>query len=308
MKKLLLFIAAILSPVLLSVVFILAGSPDENGRISLTGETTSTPDGYQELICESQEAIAASANATLGGEAPQDAGSGCEPTDKEAAQLGASAYYRVDVLTPTAFYNAVNGVGFNEGYGYQCVAGFKEFMFSLSGKYVATKTGAASGYATQQTQIEPLGFTWHAGTSGLQDGDWGIFGGSTYGHVAMYYQGKWFGQNQGAANGSVGNAFNLRDIGNSNLIGYYRPNIYIKKVVVDTGNPGNSGSAGQPVISNSYTVTKGDTLGGIALKQGWYSGTSGLYGTSGYTQRLAESNGIAWRGLIYPNQVINKVD
>ena len=52
-----------------------------------------------------------------------------------------------------------------------------------------------------------------------------------------------------------------------------------------------------------YVVRRGDTLGDIALRNGWH-GTNGLFGNSGYTQRLAERNGIANRGLIYPGQKI----
>ena len=57
--------------------------------------------------------------------------------------------------------------------------------------------------------------------------------------------------------------------------------------------------------TSGYVVRRGDTLGHIALRNGWYNGTGGLFGSSGYTQRLAERNGIANRGLIYPGQVIN---
>jgi len=56
--------------------------------------------------------------------------------------------------------------------------------------------------------------------------------------------------------------------------------------------------------TSGYVVRRGDTLGHIALRNGWH-GTSGLFGNSGYTQRLAERNGIANRGLIYPGQRIN---
>ncbi|MBB1559404.1 LysM peptidoglycan-binding domain-containing protein [Candidatus Saccharibacteria bacterium] len=64
-------------------------------------------------------------------------------------------------------------------------------------------------------------------------------------------------------------------------------------------------SAGYVQRSTSgYVVRRGDTLGHIALRNGWYSGTGGLFGSSGYTQRLAERNGIANRGLIYPGQRI----
>ena len=57
--------------------------------------------------------------------------------------------------------------------------------------------------------------------------------------------------------------------------------------------------------ATSYTVVKGDTLGGIARKMGWCNGCV-LFGDNGYTQKMAERSGIPNRGLIYPGQVIYK--
>lgn len=277
----------------LCTTFILCGAKSENGSITLDGKDAKI-EGYTENFI-------AEANELLGGMyIRQDNGNSAEQTE----QMGSFPYYKVDVSTPTTFYNAVNGVGFDEGFGKQCVAGFKEFMYSLSGKVVATSTGGASGYAGQQSQIEPLGFTWHAGTSGLQNGDWGIFGGGQYGHVAMYYNGKWFGQNQGAADSSAGNAFNLMNIGTTNLLGYYRPNIYENSTPTPTPTPEPEPTL-TPVSQNSYTVQKGDTLGEIAIKMGWCNGCK-LFGDDGYAQKIADYNGIQTRGLIYPNQVIVK--
>jgi hypothetical protein len=108
---------------------------------------------------------------------------------------------------------------------HNCVAGFKEFQFSLAGRYVSAG-GAAKNYASEQSLVESLGFTWHAGNTGFQDGDWAIWTDGAFGHVAMYYRGKWFGQNQGAKDGSIGNAFNLMSLPTNNIAGYYRPNIY----------------------------------------------------------------------------------
>ena len=305
--KILAVIGLILLPFLLSAVFIALGHPDKDGRYSLTGEATKTPDEIQKLRCElKQQAIDATIH-QLAVEIPQDGGSGCAPTD--LAQMGSVTYYKVSVKTPAAFYNAVNGKAFNEGYGIQCVAGFKEFMYSLSGRIVATNTGGASGYAKQQGQIEPLGFKWHGGSAGLQDGDWGIFGGGSYGHVAMYYSGQWFGQNQGAADQYVGNAFNLMSISSSNLIGYYRPNIYVKKpssppVAGRTTTPAKP-STSSATNTKSYTVEGGDTLGQIILDQRWSSG-AGLWGTNGDANRTARSNGIMDANLIFPGQTIRK--
>ena len=55
----------------------------------------------------------------------------------------------------------------------------------------------------------------------------------------------------------------------------------------------------------TYSVKRGDTLGGIARRLGWYSGNK-MFGDDGYAQSLAEYNNIVNRGLIYPGQVIRR--
>lgn len=345
------------------VLFAVFGKKAPDGSITFDGNKAQYSETQKKALCKIKEQGDRAVASMLGFDAPQDKGSGCEPTDKELAQMGSGVYYKTDLSSPAAFVNAMNGRGFNEGYGLQCVAGFKQFMFSLSGRVVATRTGGASGYANQVGEIQALGFTWHGGQAGMKDGDWAIFGGGTYGHVAMYYQGKFFGQNQGSGNIYVGNAFNLMDLGGyrNSIIGYYRPNIWANgstasapaapaassktvndQVVADvlrgmygSGNdrvarlqaagynpaevqaavnarvamqaPRISAPASTGYVQQStggYVVRRGDTLGDIALRNGWH-GTNGLFGNSGYTQRLAERNGIANRGLIYPGQRIN---
>lgn len=349
--------------VVLSATFVIVGKQAEDGSITLDGSKAKYSKATEKALCELAKKRETAIAGIMGLDVPQDSGSGCEAPDKELAQMGSGVYYKTDLSSPAAFVNAMNGRGFNEGYGLQCVAGFKQFMFSLSGRVVATRTGGASGYANQVGEIQALGFTWHAGQAGMKDGDWAIFGGGQYGHVAMYYQGKFFGQNQGSGNIYVGNAFNLMDLGGyrNSIIGYYRPNIWANgsatsapaapaassktvndQVVADVlrgvygsgndrvarlqaagYNPAevqaavNARVATQaPRVSapvptgyvqrntGGYVVRRGDTLGAIALRNGWH-GTSGLFGNSGYTQRLAEQNGIANRGLIYPGQRIN---
>ena len=347
--------------VVLSAVFVIAGKQAEDGSITLDGSKAKYSKATEKALCELAKKRETAIAGIMGLDVPQDSGSGCEAPDKELAQMGSGVYYKTDLSSPAAFVNAMNGRGFNEGYGMQCVAGFKQFMFSLSGRVVATRTGGASGYANQVGEIQALGFTWHSGQAGMKDGDWAIFGGGTYGHVAMYYQGKFFGQNQGSGNIYVGNAFNLMDLGGyrNSIIGYYRPNIWNgstasvpaapaasskavnDQVVADvlrgaygSGNdrvsrlqaagynpaevqaavnarvatqaPRVSAPTSTGYVQRSaggYVVRRGDTLGDIALRNSWH-GTSGLFGNSGYTQRLAERNGIANRGLIYPGQKI----
>ena len=346
--------------VVLSATFVITGKQAEDGSITLDGSKAKYSKAQEKALCELAKKRDDAIAGMLGLDVPQDSGSGCEAPDKELAQMGSGVYYKTDMSSPAAFVNAMNGRGFNEGYGLQCVAGFKQFMFSLSGRVVATRTGGASGYANQVGEIQALGFTWHAGQASMRDGDWAIFGGGTYGHVAMYYQGKFFGQNQGSGNIYVGNAFNLMDLGGyrNSIIGYYRPNIWngtasapaapaanskavndqvvadVLKGVYGSGNdrvarlqvagynpaevqaavnsrvaaqaPRATAPASAGYVQRStggYVVRRGDTLGDIALRNGWH-GTSGLFGNSGYTQRLAERNGIANRGLIYPGQRI----
>lgn len=60
-----------------------------------------------------------------------------------------------------------------------------------------------------------------------------------------------------------------------------------------------------PVSYDSYTVVRGDTLGEIARKMGWYTGPK-MFGDDGYAQALADYNNIKNRGLIYPGQVIKR--
>jgi cpl-7 lysozyme C-terminal domain len=350
----------VVSVIIVSAVFLIIGKPSEDGSITLDGSKAKYSKATERALCELAKKRENAIAGIMGLDVPQDSGSGCEAPDKELAQMGSGVYYKTDMSSPAAFVNAMNGRGFNEGYGLQCVAGFKQFMFSLSGRVVATRTGGASGYANQVGEIQALGFTWHAGQAGMKDGDWAIFGGGQYGHVAMYYQGKFFGQNQGSGNIYVGNAFNLMDLGGyrNSIIGYYRPNIWngtasapaaptasskavndqvvadVLRGVYGSGNDrvarlqaaGYNPAEVQAVVNSrvvaqvpqvvaprqnytaggtgSYVVRRGDTLGNIALRNGWH-GTNGLFGNSGYTQRLAERNGIANRGLIYPGQRIN---
>ena len=303
LKNHLITFLSVATPLAIIAAFCLTGTLNENGSITYGGRD---PIGVEEMLCEMAEKDEnfAGLMSTL---VVQDGGGGCAPRDP--AQMGAMPYYKVDVSTPTAFYNAVNGKGFNEGWGFQCVSGFKEFMYALSGRYVATSTGGASGYAYQQSQIEPLGFTWHSGTSGMKDGDWLIFGGGKYGHVSMYYQGKSFGQNQTGPDYDAGSPFNLQSMSFGNVLGYYRPNIYQNAEPTPTPTPvepGGGGTSGG--VSGEYRVVKGDTLGGISLNQGWWPSTTGLYGDTGYAQRLADKNGIENRGLIYPGKLLYRAE
>lgn len=198
------------------------------------------------------------------------------------AEKGASCYYKVDVSTPDAFVKAVNGKGFNEGWGYQCVAGFKEFQYSLAGTYV-NAGGAAKNYAYSHSGLEAIGFKWHGGTSGLQNGDWCIWTSGEFGHVAMYYNGMFFGQNQGGSSSTKGTPFNLMKLSLNGCAGFYRPDIYCKPAPAPAPKP--------PKKQVKYTYKKGDTFGQVILDLGLNT-SHGLWGSDGdvayYTAQLNE--------------------
>ena len=233
------------------------------------------------------------------------------------------SYYKVGVSTPDAFYQNVIGKGFDEGFGLQCVAGFKEFTYSLNGKIVACNEGKAKNYAYQESQICEMGFTKHSGNT-LYNGDWVVFGGSEYGHIAMYYNGKFLGQNQIGGDIYAGSPFTLAGV-SLPILCCYRPNIYanlpkpsvgksvdeVAKEVI-AGKWGNGEqratalrSAGYSYTQvqnkvnemlNSqvirYTVKYGDCLSSIAER----------FGVS--VDSLVSLNGISNRNLIYAGQTL----
>lgn len=221
---------------------------------------------------------------------------------KALAELGSMPYIKLDVSTPAAAYQSLIGKAFDEGWGLQCVAGFKEFMYSLSGRYV-NAGGAASGYAKDPARkaVCALGFSWHDGIEGITDGCWGIWSNGKYGHVAMYYQGKWLGQNQGAADANAGNAFNLMALSTVGFMGYFRPNIYAQSASKPATKPSKDPQP-TPVPSRPqapdtvlYTYQTGDTFGEVIQKLGLQTG-HGLWGEDGdvnyYTNQL-RSQGIS---------------
>lgn len=138
----------------------------------------------------------------------------------------------------------------------------------------------------------------------IKTGDWVIFDGGTYGHVGEaagpYNNGyvALLGQNQGSSPcEGGGSATNIINISLKTFVGAFRPKTYIEP----TPQPGPTPTPTPDL--ETYTVVKGDTLGGIIRKLGWYKGNK-LFGDDGYAQKLAEYNNIPNRQLIYPGQII----
>lgn len=240
----------------------------------------------------------------------EDEFTGVSATEGEYEDLGWAEYYNTS--SPNAFRNDTIGkcVYANNRYGAQCVSLARVFWWSYANRDVSTcGTGMAKGMMNCADQNAGNDFVvyWKESYNDIQAGDWLIFDGGQYGHVGMalgpvtngYV--TLLGENQGGkACERGGAATNIINISIKNLIGFYRPKAYIKPDPAPTPAP-----TPTPEPRESYTVKKGDTLGGIARKLGWYTGKE-LFGDNGYAQKLAEFNGIANRGLIYPGQVIFK--
>lgn len=107
--------------------------------------------------------------------------------------------------TPLDFYKMYNGkaIDADGGYGVQCVDGFRVFCQWAFGTSWPTGNGWADGYWYSRNQH--LNYFKPVGANELRDGDWVIWkrGSKSHpsSHIAMYYQGYEFGQNQGGNRG-----------------------------------------------------------------------------------------------------------
>lgn len=224
-----------------------------------------------------------------------------------------AAYPKLDVSSPQAFANATLGQCINvDGYyGAQCWDSMSAFFYNYAGRILNTcGTGAAKGTIADGCWQKNAGneFVMIWNPRDIQAGDIAVYSTGQWGHIGMAmggYNNGYFallGQNQGGracpGGGAAGNIINLST---RDFIGAFRPKAYIKPepAPAPTPKPTPAPSA------DTYTVKKGDTLGGIARKLGWYTGKK-MFGDDGYAQALAEYNGIKNRALIYPGQTIKR--
>lgn len=239
----------------------------------------------------------------------EDEVTGVSVLEGDYEDLGWAEWY--DTSSPEAFRNATIGrcIIANNVFGAQCVSLARVYWWSYANRDVSTcGTGMAKGMmnCAEQNAGNDFDIYWADAKWSIQAGDWLIFDGGQYGHVGMalgpvvngYV--ALLGENQGgAACQGGGAATNIINISVKNLIGYYRPKAYIKPEPTPAPTPKPTPAP----TADTYTVKKGDTLGEIAYKLGWYTGKK-MFGDDGAAQKLATCNGIVNRGLIYPNQVV----
>ncbi len=126
--------------------------------------------------------------------------------------------------TAKSFYEKYNGqaIDYDHGYGVQCVDGARLWMDYFLGSSIPCATGWAGGYwSGNQSWFKSKGCTLITNYRNLKNGDLVIWskGSSSHpsSHVAMYYNGKEFGQNQGGNRG-----FCLKSTDFSDMAGAFR--------------------------------------------------------------------------------------
>ena len=153
-----------------------------------------------------------------------------ESSYKKHGEYGSFPFIKKKLTTnPYDFILAEQGHRYDEGFGAQCVAGFKQFTYSNTGQILRAPQGAALGYASATDQIKNMGFDIVYNKNSLKNGDWVVSSLGRFGHIAMFYDGKLFGQNQRAQDLAIGSAFSLDDIWGAHydyFLVAFRPKIY----------------------------------------------------------------------------------
>ena len=277
---------------IICAVFIMNGNKAENGSITLDGQDAKIDEYTEKFIEDANDALYRIMNE----DAPTDQET-IEANDKEAT--GQGAYTTLDQVKARRKPDGDN----DGGRGWQCskytaylATGKKDYSSAhpdygpVNGKDVAAYLVKYYGWQYIDKPVEGA-----IGSGGFN---------TTYGHTAMYLYST-------GTNTAMVNDANYTPLAvsthNMNISGWvwvvpgdYKPAPEPTPTPTPTPEPSPA-----PVSSNTYTVRKGDTLGGIAIKMGWCNGCK-LFGDDGYAQKIAEKNGIKNRGLIYPNQVIVK--
>lgn len=265
-------------------VFLCIGVRSENGSITLDGSDAVISDNIKKAMDDFEAAIYRVTE--------QDA-----PTDEETIKLytqdevGLGFHTTIDQIIARRLPDGNN----DNGLGWQC-SKYTGYLATGKREYSSAHPdyGPVNGKDVAAWLVKNYGFKYIdqpvAGAIGS-----GYFN-TQYGHTVMYLYST--GSNTAMVNDANWSPLTV-STHNMDISGWVW-------VVPGDYNPQPAPTpTPTPVSYDSYTVQRGDTLGGIAIKMGWYTGGK-LYGNDGYAQALAEENNIAWRGLIYPGQVIKR--
>lgn len=266
------------------VIFLCIGRTSENGSRTLDGKDAVISENIQKAMESFEDAIYRTMNEDV-------------PTDEETIKAneeptGQGSYTTLDQVIARRLPDGDT----DNGKGWQC------------SKYTAYLATGKREYSTTHPDYGPVNgkdvASWLVRNYGWKYIDVPVEGAigsggfnTTYGHTAMYLY------NTGTNTAMVNDANYVPltvSTHNMNISGWVW-------VVPDSYNPEPIPEpTPAPVSYDTYTVVKGDTLGEIARKLGWYTGDK-LFGDDGYTQELADYNNIQNRGLIYTGQVIRRL-
>jgi hypothetical protein len=287
----------VLAAIIICSVFLCIGVKSENGSITIDGKNATISDNITKTMESFENAIYRVMN--------EDA-----PTDEETIRKwsvldeseGLGAAQTIDVVIGRRLPDGDT----DGGKGWQCS---KYTAYLATGRREYSKThpdyGPANGKDIAAWLVKNFGWKYIDKPVKGAIGSGGF--NTKYGHTAMYLYST--GANTAMVNDA--NAVPLTvSTWNMNINGWvwvvpgdYKPNQ--QPTPTPAPKPNHTPKPTPAPAKTSYTVRKGDTLGGIAIKMGWFNGGK-LYGDDGYAQSLATENNIAWRGLIYPGQVIRK--
>lgn len=268
----------------LCTVFILCGTKAENGSITLDGSDAKIEEYTEKFIEDANEAMLR----LMEKDAPTD-----EETIKanDEEEVGLGFYTTIDAVIGRRLPDGDN----DGGRGWQC-SKYTAYLATGKREYSSTHPdyGPVNGKDVAAWLVKNYGFKY---VDKPVKGAIGSGGFNTqYGHTAMYLYST--GSNTAMVNDANYTPLKV-STHNMNISGWVW-------VVPGSYNPQPAPTpTPTPVSYDTYTVRKGDTLGDIARNMGWYTGGK-LFGDDGYAQALADYNGIANRGLIYPGQVIKK--
>ena len=269
---------------LLCGLFIFLGVKSDNGSITLDGKDAKIEEYTTKFIENANDALYRVMN--------ED-----QPTDEETVDNNDEVGLGGSTLSQILARRLPDGNNDN-GRGWQC-SKYTAYLATGKKDYSSAHPdyGPVNGKDVASWLVKNYGFKY---ISQPVEGAIGSGGFNTkYGHTVMYLY------STGASSAMVNDA-NWTPLKvsthNMNIDGWvwvvpgdYTPQ---QPTPTPTINP-------EPISTNSYTVKRGDTLGGIAIKMGWFK-SGKLFGDDGYAQSLADYNGIKNRGLIYPGQTILK--
>lgn len=269
---------------ILCTLFIIFGVKSENGYITLDGKDAHIEAYTEKFIENSNDALYRIMNE----EAPTD-----EETVKANEEVGLGGSVTLDQVIARRLPDGDN----DNGRGWQC-SKYTAYLATGKREYSSTHPdyGPVNGKDIASWLVRNYGWKY---TDTPVEGAIGSGGFNTqYGHTAMYLYST--GTNTAMVNDANWTPLKVATH-NMNISGWVWvvPNDYTPDPEpTPTPTPA-------PISYDTYTVKKGDTLGEIARKMGWYTGSK-LFGDDGYAQALADYNNIPNRGLIYPNQVIRR--